>query len=266
MIQSTDKNFLVPVGGAILASTSSTLLKEVSNLYPGRASSAPIVDLCVTLLSMGVDGYQKLLETRREILLPTFQREIRRVLEKYQLQILPSPENTISFAIGIDRLIDCTADNQNSNNNSHTDNSTNIDVSNTNDTDNSPMRVIKRDLTFLGAMLFQRNISGCRVVTRNPSKVTSISSSSCRAPYQFRNWGAHNDQYPYSYLTVACAIGMEVEEVHTFVTKFDKTLAKFLRLSKFIQDNPSDVTEMTTTTTTIAAAATTTSTNTSSNL
>lgn len=35
-IQSTDKNFMVPVGGAIVASQDKNLIKEISNLYPGN--------------------------------------------------------------------------------------------------------------------------------------------------------------------------------------------------------------------------------------
>mgnify|MGYP001105629708 CR=1 FL=1 len=42
MIQSTDKNFMVPVGGAIVCSSNKALVQEVSKIYPGRASGAPI--------------------------------------------------------------------------------------------------------------------------------------------------------------------------------------------------------------------------------
>ncbi|KAJ1491580.1 hypothetical protein T484DRAFT_1774224, partial [Baffinella frigidus] len=71
---STDKNFMVPVGGAILATctnfddlsakgpptftssspaTGSSILFFVASLYPGRASSSAMQDLFITLLSMG---------------------------------------------------------------------------------------------------------------------------------------------------------------------------------------------------------------------
>ena len=59
-IQSTDKNFLVPVGGAVVASCSAehgkALIAKVSSTYPGRASVAPILDLFCTLLHLGADG------------------------------------------------------------------------------------------------------------------------------------------------------------------------------------------------------------------
>ena len=34
-IQSTDKNFLVPVGGSVVASCSEAFVKEVAQTYPG---------------------------------------------------------------------------------------------------------------------------------------------------------------------------------------------------------------------------------------
>jgi O-phospho-L-seryl-tRNASec:L-selenocysteinyl-tRNA synthase len=53
VVQSTDKNFCVPVGGAVICSASKQLLNEIAGLYPGRASAAPVLDLFITLLSMG---------------------------------------------------------------------------------------------------------------------------------------------------------------------------------------------------------------------
>lgn len=42
-IQSTDKNFMVPVGGAIIASPDPTIIAKICKTYPGRASSAPLL-------------------------------------------------------------------------------------------------------------------------------------------------------------------------------------------------------------------------------
>jgi len=69
VIQSTDKNYMVPVGGSILAcagrdSANKTLVDRVSSSYPGRASNAAIVDLFITLLSMGQEGYKSILDHR----------------------------------------------------------------------------------------------------------------------------------------------------------------------------------------------------------
>merc|ERR1719204_2476276 len=52
-VQSTDKNFMVPVGGSIVASFSSKFVDRLAQLYPGRAGISPILDLFITLISMG---------------------------------------------------------------------------------------------------------------------------------------------------------------------------------------------------------------------
>jgi O-phospho-L-seryl-tRNASec:L-selenocysteinyl-tRNA synthase len=39
-VQSTDKNFLVPVGGAVVASHTQELIKAVAQMYPGGFDSS----------------------------------------------------------------------------------------------------------------------------------------------------------------------------------------------------------------------------------
>ena len=36
-VQSTDKNFMVPVGGSVVASSSPDFIKKVSQIYPGMS-------------------------------------------------------------------------------------------------------------------------------------------------------------------------------------------------------------------------------------
>ena len=51
LIASTDKNFMVPVGGSIVYSPKKKdIVDSINKFYPGRASSAPIIDLFVTFL------------------------------------------------------------------------------------------------------------------------------------------------------------------------------------------------------------------------
>lgn len=52
VVQSLDKNFLVPVGGAIVCSASREVVDSVAKLYPGRASAAPALDFFITMLQM----------------------------------------------------------------------------------------------------------------------------------------------------------------------------------------------------------------------
>jgi len=70
--------------------------------------------------------------------------------------------------------------------------------------------------TMLGSMLFSRNCSGIRVIVPKGSKTV--------AGYTFQSFGAHCNNYPTPYLTVACAIGITKEEIDTFLTRFKKTL------------------------------------------
>lgn len=66
IIQSTDKNFLTPVGGAVLASPQESTIIKISQAYPGRASATPIVNFLISMLSLGINGYQKLLNEQKE--------------------------------------------------------------------------------------------------------------------------------------------------------------------------------------------------------
>lgn len=52
VVQSLDKNFLVPVGGAIVCSPSKTTVERIAKLYPGRASITPTLDFFITMLQM----------------------------------------------------------------------------------------------------------------------------------------------------------------------------------------------------------------------
>lgn len=52
IVQSLDKNFMVPVGGAIVCSPSDEFVASVSKVYPGRASMSPTLDFFITMLQM----------------------------------------------------------------------------------------------------------------------------------------------------------------------------------------------------------------------
>mmetsp|Transcript_6998 Transcript_6998/g.10268 ORF Transcript_6998/g.10268 Transcript_6998/m.10268 type:complete len:464 (+) Transcript_6998:1533-2924(+) len=129
-IQSMDKNFEVPVGGAVIASKCVSFIDKIAQTYSGRGSISPILDLFVTLVSQSqVDWKNKWKE--------------RKNLEKYalkQLEILANdigeslisvPHNHVSMAITLNNL--------------------------TNPTE-------------LGGNLFYKSITGPRVVAKNTSK------------------------------------------------------------------------------------------------
>ncbi|MFX1427953.1 MAG: O-phosphoseryl-tRNA(Sec) selenium transferase [Promethearchaeota archaeon] len=66
IIQSTDKNFLTPVGGALIASPIKENITKISQTYAGRASATPVVNFLISMLSLGIIGYQKLIEEQQQ--------------------------------------------------------------------------------------------------------------------------------------------------------------------------------------------------------
>ena len=194
IICSTDKNFMVPVGGAIISSPSEKMIKAVSKVYAGRASSAPILDLFITLLSMGLNGYKGLLDERR-VLMADFQSKFEQVAMKYGERILICPNNTISFGITLDTL-------------SQPIEGESVDS------------IKKAEMTSLfGSMLFTRCVSGTRVVSKGESKTI--------AGQEFIGFGSSTDDFPHSYLTAACAVGLTRGEMDEFFIRLEKCFKDF---------------------------------------
>ena len=92
VVQSTDKNFLVPVGGSILFGT---LAEKVNKIYPGRASLSPILDILITLLEVGKDRFKSLLVERRENF-KYLKAQLETILPG---KVLGNPRNQISLAV-----------------------------------------------------------------------------------------------------------------------------------------------------------------------
>ncbi len=176
-------------GGAIVISPTESIIKKLGKIYAGRASSAPILDLFVTLMSMGLNGYKNLLE-KRDRLLQKFQERFAQIAQNQGERILICPKNTISFGITLDTL--------------------SMDVE----------EKKKAETTSLfGSMLFTRCVSGTRVVAMNQSKVI--------AGQKFIGFGSSTDQFPHSYLTAACAIGLSEAEMEEFFKRLEKCFKDF---------------------------------------
>lgn len=131
-VQSTDKNFMVPVGGSVIAGFDAKFIEQVGKTYPGRASGSPLVDLFITLLSMGTNGYKKLVKERKEMkaLLVI---KMEDMAKKYDLKVLSTKNNPISTAMTV------------------------------------PV-ISGSSLTELGSMLFLRGVSGTRVIATDDEK------------------------------------------------------------------------------------------------
>lgn len=186
-VQSTDKNFLVPVGGSIIAGFNESFVSKISSMYPGRGSSTPSMDLLVTLLNLGVSGYSKLLQERKSQL-EYLKTQLKTITESFGERILLTKDNTISVGITLDTLP-------------------------------SDLR------TKLGSMLFIRGVSGARVVNVSDGSDNNPSLNKIISGYQFKNWGSHSNTYPHSYLTVAASIGMTKSDVDTFIRKFSSVMS-----------------------------------------
>lgn len=199
IVCSTDKNFLVPVGGALIISPNFEVIESISTNYPGRASASPMIDLFITLLSMGLDGYKRLLEERRR-LIDHFRRRCEMVANVFGERILVCPRNTVSFGITLDNLI-----------RSNTTNTSSAQLVNEDE---------NKQLTKFGSMLFTRCISGTRVVARSETKTIS--------GHTFQGFGSSHDTYPHAYMTAACAIGMTEGEMNEFFVRLERCWKDFI--------------------------------------
>lgn len=131
-VQSCDKNLLVPVGGAVIAGPSAGVVAAVAASYPGRASSSPAVDVFITLLSMGVSGWKRLLAQRKD-LFGQLKEEMGGLASRHGIKVLDSRANNISLALTLQQQ--------------------------------------GKEATAVGSMLFTRGVSGTRVVTGKDSKI-----------------------------------------------------------------------------------------------
>ena len=190
VVQSTDKNFMVPVGGAIVFSQEKKLIKSISELYPGRASAAPILDLFVTLLAMGKNGLVKLLEERKENA-KIFKEKLKEIANKYGERVLETPNNTISFGVTLGKLNEMMKKDKE-----------------------------KKDASFFGAVLYSKRIMGSRCVVEAEAKDV--------CGFKFKNYGSSVENYhSLPYFTVAAAIGMKKNEMESFLVKLDENLKEF---------------------------------------
>jgi O-phospho-L-seryl-tRNASec:L-selenocysteinyl-tRNA synthase len=179
IVSSLDKNFMIPVGGACVMSPSEDCIAALSKSYPGRASITPILDLFITLLSMGKSQLVELLD-RRDALFSRLKDGLGAITALYGERVLLSPNNPISIGITLSFAAEASTD----------------------------------ECTRFGSMLFQRCVSGARVVPTGST--TTIGG------YEFIGWGAHSSVYSVSYLTAACAIGMTEGEIEIFLEKLGK--------------------------------------------
>ena len=102
IIQSTDKNFLTPVGGALIASPYNKTITKISQAYAGRASASPVVDFLISMLSLGISGYRKLIE-EQQINRLNLEKKLEGIAEKINERIL-DVYNPVAVAMSLNNL------------------------------------------------------------------------------------------------------------------------------------------------------------------
>ena len=183
-----------------MLSPDKSLVQGVGKVYAGRASSSPIVDLFITLLSMGMNGYKRLLAKRQDML-QTFSTRLGDVAAKHGERLLQCPSNTISFGITLDHLAPPPP--------------TPKEATDQEDDETEYLKSVDKDISAFGSMLFSRCVSGTRVVPRAQQKNIG--------DYQFVGFGSSVKDYPHAYMTAACAIGLTTDELEEFYVRLDKT-------------------------------------------
>ena len=201
IVSSTDKNFCVPVGGAILAASKNRpeLVEMVNKTYPGRASISAHLDLLMTLLHWGKAGWTKALESREQLFLTT-RSKLTELAQSLGERLLVTPSNPISMALTLDRLV---------------------------------KEGSKDGPSFLGSMLFARCVSGMRVVDSARSKNVAVGAEEFKTGY-----GSHCHKYEHVYLTAAAAIGGREDEIDEICKRLRSAYLEFERkLGKGQVDN-----------------------------
>ena len=183
-VQSTDKNLMVPVGGAIVASPDKSFVAELSKLYPGRASASPVIDVFLTLLSLGRTGYRALLAQRKAVY-AHLKMQLSTLASAHGERLLDTPGNPISMAMTLGTFVE-------------------------------GLKAHGQSVTYIGSMLFSRGISGARVVAPGVEKEI--------CGFTFTGYGSHTNAYPKPYITAAAAIGMTIQEVDICIQRLDRAL------------------------------------------
>ncbi|CAD6196395.1 unnamed protein product [Caenorhabditis auriculariae] len=126
-VQSLDKNFQIPVGGAIVGTFKQSAILPIAQAYPGRASGIPSRDLVLTLLHQ---GRRKFVESfdRQRMLFVKMRRKLVSFAEDIGECVYDVEENEISLAMTLSTI---------------------------------PLE----KQTLFGSILFSRGISGARVLT-----------------------------------------------------------------------------------------------------
>uniref|UniRef100_A0A183V3E4 O-phosphoseryl-tRNA(Sec) selenium transferase n=1 Tax=Toxocara canis TaxID=6265 RepID=A0A183V3E4_TOXCA len=172
-VQSLDKNFLVPVGGSIIAGFDTKAIQSIAEFYPGRASLVPSRDLLITLLQLGRVGLERIHNDQAELFEMLLQKT-KELAAAIGERVLRTDTNLTSIAVSLTGL---------------------------------PVR----QRTLFGSILFDRGITGARdcLNCRHLAafRVVCAGVQKTIFGYTFINYGSHSSDDQPPYLNIACAIG-----------------------------------------------------------
>ncbi len=102
VVQSSDKNFLAPVGASIVVTPKENFIDSIADTYAGRATAAPVVQTLAAMLAIGLDTYKDLQKEQldNKALLEEKLTEIATKLEQKVLSVW----NPVACAITMDGL------------------------------------------------------------------------------------------------------------------------------------------------------------------
>jgi O-phospho-L-seryl-tRNASec:L-selenocysteinyl-tRNA synthase len=102
VVQSSDKNFLTPVGGSIVVSQNPEVINWTADTYAGRATAAPVIQTLAALLAI---GHKKYLELQHQQLenLALLKESLLNIAEKLNQRVL-DVKNPVAFAITMEGL------------------------------------------------------------------------------------------------------------------------------------------------------------------
>ncbi|CAH8591480.1 unnamed protein product [Heterobilharzia americana] len=212
-VQSTDKNLLVPVGGAIIAGFSSDLVNSVGKLYPGRASGTPTLDVLATLLFLGRKGWNDLIQNQ-SVCFTHLQNGLKQLANKHNLKLLETTSNPISLALSLENLLPMKIISQ----------SDEVEEQK-NFLSTSELKEVILEMTQIGANLFTQGCSGVRVVLP-----ASMQNSTKLDVYEFLGFNSHSSSSTIPYINAAAAIGQKQSDINIFIQRLDKALDHLKRV------------------------------------